>query len=251
MTGKRKAAVSVFVVLGAVAVSFFAMSASPRARPLGPEAPLVEAGDSQVDAESIESYSARYTLRTKVMGVPIESRPVEVTVERVDDELHVEFGFPGLTDQMAFDGATLRPLRRGFPGQQFEFMGDRVVAQLGTEDTGLTERTFDFPWSVFEVSVLELVARGLALPTRLPWDDFQNPDDALAHIRQVETETVRGPDGADVDTMVLDIGFSDGTLRRYWLSADPPYKIRQHSYDRGRALVSSWELEGFELRSDY
>jgi hypothetical protein len=41
---------------------------------------------------------------------------------------------------------------------------------------------------------------------------------------------------------MVDVRFADGELRRFWLAAEPPYKVRQRRYELGRLVTSGWEL---------
>ncbi len=74
------------------------------------------------------------------------------------------------------------------------------------------------------------------------WANFANEDQWSAEVRVRGREAVAGPGGQTFDTQMVDVRFADGELRRFWLAAEPPYKVRQRRYELGRLVTSGWEL---------
>lgn len=225
------------LTVGAV---FLVLSQAPVAPSRAASGPVVQAGDPGLVGSRIRPYRALYETRSWVLGLPVKRGQVRASVHRTPDSLVVGYDFGGFVDQILMDPATLAPIARTFPGQDFVFFRQRVEALVGG---GSEPLVFDFPQAVFEVSVLDLVevAAGEG-ERRLAWDNFNAPEGSLAHVSTVRHDTLDLPDGTRVATRVVDMGFADGRVRRYWLSDRPPYKIRQRTFERGRAIVSGWDL---------
>lgn len=231
-------------------IVFLALGLGPKSRALGDEVAVLQVGAPGVAGPMLLPYLARYTTSTRVLGVPIKRGAIDVTLDRTDEGVAVTYGFGGgFTDEMLLDDETLGPVRRGFPGQRFLFEGNRVRAELGEEEASPDIRTFDFPGRVFEASVLDLViVSGIDLPARIGWNNFADPAEWIAHAREVGAEAIRTAAGETFETRIVDIGFADGTIRRYWLANRPPYKIKQRTFERGRSIVSGWDLDQFQVR---
>lgn len=227
--------------------AFFVMGLSPRAEMLPDTATVIEAGDSVIDASGIKPYSATYSTTWKVMGINLESGSIGVGMTEADSGLAITFDFGNATDSMLVNRVTLAPIRRNIPGQRLTFEGRRMTALVMLGDS-TTERTMQYPGQVFEVSILDLVALAAAAapPFQLGWPNFADEAGWLASVRETGAETLSTPAG-QFETRIFDIGFADGKVRRYWMADRAPYKIKQKTFDRGEAIVYSWNLETFEV----
>lgn len=238
-------AVRASIVFAAFAVVVAGLALPPSFEAPAASAPTLAAGHPGVDGAAIEAFRATYATRTRVLGIPVKTGEVVMTAELHADSLVGTFA-GSLNDRVVLDRRTLAPLYREFPTQSFDFRGRQVIARVDRgEATDTLE--FNFPEAPFEVSLLEWIAIGMgpdgARAARVAWDNFGDPDGALAELhRAPATKNFAG----GTATERVDVRFADGRIRRFWLSHEPPYKLHQTVFETGRLVVSTWELLDFE-----
>jgi hypothetical protein len=250
MRNAKKAAmvVAALVAIAVLTAALFGRRPAFEAVPEG--ADRLTAGAPEVVGSRLEPY-------TRVLGVPVSRRGMDVRVRELQDGFEVVYDFdpgdPAVEDRMILDRESLAPRTRAFPGQSFRYRGDEMEAVVERQDGTVDTIMFQYGGDVFEVSVLDLVAvardpeEGDAY--RVAWGNFADADQWLAEVRVRGEEVVSGPGGESFDTRIVDVLFPSGELRRFWLASRPPYKVRQRRFDRGRLVTSGWDLVEYRTGS--
>ncbi len=249
----------VLVSLG-VGILFMALSGLPQFVPVPDDAVVIGAGDERVASMFVRPYRAAYERWNSIVGVPLADGEATMTVVPVQDaqkrlQITLSLSSTGVDDSVILEATTLAPVRRSFSfpqggGQSFIFIGNRIQATVRNAAGASTRHDLQYQLRPFEASVLELPLAALRLAPgsvgRLAWNNMVAPEELWAQFRVLGATTVQ-LDAGEFDTTVVRVRFSDGRMRDYWLSAEPPYKIRMMSYNRGRALASGWQLISYEL----
>lgn len=249
----------VVISLG-VGILFFALSGLPQFVPVPEDAVVIGAGDERVASMFVRSYQATYERWDSIVGVPLADGVATITVTPTEDaqkqlQITLALSSTGVEDHMILEATTLAPVRRTFSfpqggGQSLIFVGNRIQASVRSASGTSTRHDFDYQLRPFEVSVLELPLAALRLAPgsigRVAWNNMVAPEELWAQFRVLGTTRLE-LDAGEFDTTVVRLRFYDGRMRDYWLSGEPPYKIRMLSYNRGRALASGWQLESYEL----
>ncbi len=247
----------VVIALG-IGILFAALSGLPQFVPVPDDAVLIGAGDDRVASMFVRPYRATYERWDSIVGVPLADGEATMTVlPDADKRLHVSLSLSssGVEDNMVLEATTLAPVRRSFSfpqggGQSFIFVGNRIQATVRDSAGISTRHDLEYQLRPFEASVLELPLAALRLVPgsigRLAWNNMVAPEELWVQFRVLGATTLELAAG-DFETTVVRLRFNDGRMRDYWLSAEPPYKIRMLSYQRGRALASGWQLDSYEL----
>ena len=241
-----------------VGILFFALSGLPQFVPVPEDDVVIGAGDERVASMFVRPYRATYERWNSIVGVSLPDGVATMTVESTAEkrlQIRLSLSSSGVDDRMVLEATTLAPVRRTFSspqggGQSFIFAGNRVQASVRNAAGGSSRHDFEFQLRPFEASVLELPLAALRLAPgstgRLAWNNMAVPEELWAQFRVLGATRLE-TDSGEFDTTVVRVRFYDGRMRDYWLSGEPPYKIRMLSYDRGRALASGWQLESYEL----
>ncbi len=247
------------IALG-VGILFVALSGLPSFVPVPEDAVVIGAGDDRVASMFVRPYRATYERWNSIVGVPLADGEATMTVKPTEDglkriQITLSISSTGVDDRVILEATTLVPVRRSFSiprggGQSFIFVGNRIQATVRNAAGASTRHDFEYQLRPFEASVLELPLAALRLGPgsigRLAWNNMVVPEELWAQFRVLGATRLELAVG-EFDTTVVRIRFHDGRMRDYWLSAEPPYKIRMLSYDRGRALGSGWQLESYDL----
>jgi hypothetical protein len=191
MRNAKKAAmvVAALVAIAVLTAALFGRRPAFEAVPEG--ADRLTAGAPEVVGSRLEPYEASYALVTRVLGVPVSRRGMDVRVRELQDGFEVVYDFdpgdPAVEDRMILDRESLAPRTRAFPGQSFRYRGDEMEAVVERQDGTVDTIMFQYGGDVFEVSVLDLVAvardpeEGDAY--RVAWGNFADADQWLAEVR--------------------------------------------------------------------
>ena len=260
----RRILTRLFSLLGAISlvvgILFFALSGLPQFVPVPEDAVVIGAGDERVAEMFVRPYQATYERWNSVVGVTLADGEATMTVKPTADaqkqlQISVSLSSTGVDDRVILEATTLAPVRRSlsFPegnGQSFIFVGNRVQVTIRNVAGSSTRQDLEYQLRPFEVSVLELPLAALQLVPgsagRLAWNNMIVPEELWAQFRVLGATRLE-LDAGEFDTTVVRVRFYDGRMRDYWLSTEPPYKIRMLNYNRGRALANGWQLVSYEL----
>ncbi len=249
----------VVISLGA-GILFFALSGLPQFVPVPEDAVVIGAGDERVASMFVRSYQATYERWNSIVGMLLANGKATIEVKSAGGgrkrlQINLSLSSTGVEDHMILEATTLAPVRRSFSlpqggGQSFIFVGNRIQATVRSVTGVSTRHDFEYQLRPFEASVLELPLAALRLAPgsigRVAWNNMDDPEELWAQFRVLGATRLE-LDAGEFDTIVVRVRFYDGRMRDYWLNGEPPYKIRMLSYERGRALVSGWQLESYEL----